>query len=1114
MADKSYLKTTVVIFLLFLLTAASATVHAKIIYVDADADGANNGSSWIDAFNYLQDALTAAQTGDEIRVAQGIYRPVHPYGSREVSFVIDKEIVIKGGYAGPGHSNPDERDIQTYVTVLSGDINANDDIVSDPKDLADEPTRSDNSYHVITAHDRDASRWAVLDGFVITGGNANGQASVYARGGGIDANQSLIIRNCIIERNNGDSFGGACSGVKEMENCIVRYNYALHGGGLWDVGRARSCVIEGNVASTGGAFITPRYGGTYPSYTEFDGCIIRNNRAKNGGVTYISTDRKVIFRDCEFTGNEASKRGGAIYIYVDCTCSSRLWLYRCLLRGNSAGVSGGGFLQKGNTFVELYSCEITGNWAGIKGGGICCELFGAMMDGSCDIYNSTITQNATDLLGGGINCMADYPSQFHAGNTILWGNQDESGPGTETAQIHFMGTGTPAGYPSVETSPGIVNYCCIQGLTGDLGGEGNIDTDPCFVKMGYWDANGILFDGDYHLLPGSPCIDTGDPDYKPDPDETDLDGKPRVMYGRIDIGAYEFLRAPRIIYVDADANGANDGSSWEDAYNFLQDALAAAYDGDEIRVAQGIYKPDQGVGQTPGDRTATFHLINGVTLKGGYAGFGEPDPNARDIDKYKTILSGDLYGNDVEVTDPWHLRSEPTRAENSYHVVTDSGTEATPVLDGFTITGGNANGTWSDRTERGGGMHIINGDPMLINCSFWRNSASVRGGGMFNDNNGNPMLTNCIFYGNLAEYGGGMGNWDGTIPTLTDCTFKANLAGDAGGGLCIDQHCSATLTRCTFIENSAERDGGGMFANEECFITLTNCVFTGNSAYRGGGLHNDESSTIATLTSCKFSGNHAQRGGGIYNEGGCSPTMTNCIFSGNAAEEAGGAMYNDHGIQKLTNCVLWGDMPDEIYGTGRGPVITYSDIQGSWPGEGNIDADPCFVEAGYWDSNEVWVDGDYHLLPDSPCIDAGDPNYIAGPNETDLDGRPRIIGGRIDMGAYEYDSTTILALVDIDPDTLNLNSKGKWITAFIWLPDEYDVTDIEPNSVLLQGQINPHRFWLTEDRQIAIAKFNREEVQNILSIGDVELTISGQLTDGTAFEATDTINVIDKEGKR
>ena len=117
-----------------------------------------------------------------------------------------------------------------------------------------------------------------------------------------------------------------------------------------------------------------------------------------------------------------------------------------------------------------------------------------------------------------------------------------------------------------------------------------------------------------------------------------------------------FLAQPiagKTIYVDADATGANDGSSWENAYNHLQDALADANSSAkpvQIRVAQGIYKPDQGVGITPGDREATFQLISGVAIRGGYAGFGEPDPNTRDIECYPTILSGDLIRHDETVT--------------------------------------------------------------------------------------------------------------------------------------------------------------------------------------------------------------------------------------------------------------------------------------------------------------------------------------------------------------------------------------------------------------------------------------------------------------------------------
>ncbi|HLB73516.1 MAG TPA: hypothetical protein VJJ98_05820 [Sedimentisphaerales bacterium] len=152
----------------------------------------------------------------------------------------------------------------------------------------------------------------------------------------------------------------------------------------------------------------------------------------------------------------------------------------------------------------------------------------------------------------------------------------------------------------------------------------------------------------------------------------------------------------KVIYVDTDAPGANDGTIWENAYNFLQDALTDANSSEkpaEIRVGQGVYTPDSNsaVPSGTGDRAATFQLLNNVSLTGGYAGYGGAEPDARDVNEYETILSGDLDGNDVELGEAWlwwHQGREPSRIDNSYHVVTGSYTDSSAKLAGFTITSG------------------------------------------------------------------------------------------------------------------------------------------------------------------------------------------------------------------------------------------------------------------------------------------------------------------------------------------------------------------------------------------------------------------------------------------
>jgi hypothetical protein len=374
---------------------------------------------------------------------------------------------------------------------------------------------------------------------------------------------------------------------------------------------------------------------------------------------------------------------------------------------------------------------------------------------------------------------------------------------------------------------------------------------------------------------------------------------------------------------------------------------------------------------------------------------------------------------------------------------------STPLLIDCTFSGNTATGS-------GGAMYNESSTPTLTACTFSGNTATGDGGGMYNFFS-SPLVTNCTFSGNTASSGGGMNNFFGS-PSVTNCTFSANTANNGSG--MYNYYSSPTVTDCAFSGNTATRDGGGMYNSGGGSPTVNNCTFGGNTATFGGGMFN--SSGSPTVTHCKLSGNTAENGGGMFNSGssptvthckfngntvtfgggmynsssypmvtGCTfsgntvtsgggmynsnsyPTVTNCTFSGNKGTVYGGGMYNAESSPTVTNCIFWDDNPQEILNR-YGSTITlgFSDVLGGLPigtidGVGNINLDPMFVRPpdpgpdGTWDG----VDDDYgdlRLQAGSPCINAGDPGFVAQPGETDLEGHARVLCERVDMGAYEF----------------------------------------------------------------------------------------------------------------
>ncbi len=395
---------------------------------------------------------------------------------------------------------------------------------------------------------------------------------------------------------------------------------------------------------------------------------------------------------------------------------------------------------------------------------------------------------------------------------------------------------------------------------------------------------------------------------------------------------------PRVLYVDRDATERPfDGTSWCSAFTTVQDALYGALPGDEIRVANGVYTPDRGYGREVGRRGETHRLVGGTTVLGGFAGCGSPDPDARDIITYESVLSGDLAGNDTGGL------SDQSRNENSYRVVTAglffAGVLPAVVLDGFTI--------------RGGEGYRIGSPP----------TSSGEGGGLI-----------C-----LTDEG----------VTVRNCTFIENQSGD--GGAIYYWGDSMTLENCQFINNRADASGGGIYCGSYHDISLSHCVFRGNSARGGGGFFTFRGHPV--LVDCLFEGNFAagDGGGGVLVEGGWTD-LTNCTFVGNHSGSAGGGLLRgifsnsgapgDDGpggdsdasarltLTTVTNSIFRRNMPDQVYGDEYYLQIRYSAIEGGWPGPGNTGADPLFVPgpAGCNYLSQIDAGG----YANSPCLDSGD----------------------------------------------------------------------------------------------------------------------------------------------
>ncbi len=697
-----------------------------------------------------------------------------------------------------------------------------------------------------------------------------------------DPTSTTVVTSTIIDGNQADSvviFSGTESTTCTLSGFTITNGRAANDGGI--SGNGTLATIENNniTTNTADGSYPDGYGGGLHSC---DGIIQNNTISGNsaghgGGLAYCDG----IIQNNTISGNVGYGGGGL----SDCNGT----IQNNTISGNRA-TSGGGLLDCDGT---IHNNTIAGNYASQNGGG----LFW------CDgiIQSNTITGNSAKYDGSAFSQCRGFII-----NCIIWGNSSPWPWGST-----FYESTTPF-------------YSCIQDWTG--GGRGNISADPRFVDP----AN-----GDYHLQPGSPCIDAGSTYYLLREYIIDVDGECRLAGSSVDMGSDEYgssIDSDGDLMADNDeaTQGSNpdnpdsDGDGLRDGAEVLRGTNPAQYNipsgisipADYTRIQQGLFLafPGEVITVSPGTYYENLNFLGKNLI------LQSTNPFADNIIN-NTIIDGDRL----------------------FSVIFFNGTEdSTCAVRGFTI--------------RDGSAYIAGG---------------IRGNGTLAKIENNKILDNSAFQG------GGLYDCDGTIQNNT--IYGNSAIGDtwsSGGGL---YDCDGTIQNNTISGNSAKY-GGGL---SDCDGIIQNDIVANNSVLGTGA--------------------------GLYK---CDGLIQNTIIYSNSAA------YGYHTLSEcagpIVNCIIWGNTASRhLYGSST-PI--YSCIEG-WTeaGRGNISTDPKFVDP---------VNGDFHLLPDSPCIDAGNTHYLSGEYIADIDGECRLAGSSVDMGCDEYGSSIDTdgdLLADVDEDTSGTN---------------------------------------------------------------------------------------------
>ncbi len=478
-----------------------------------------------------------------------------------------------------------------------------------------------------------------------------------------------------------------------------------------------------------------------------------------------------------------------------------------------------------------------------------------------------------------------------------------------------------------------------------------------------------------------------------------------------------------IWYVDGDVASSGNGRNWSEAFKTVHEAVNIAIEGDEIWVKKGTYAFSSTL--------ETMNKVSSTTVTDSVwvcVAFNHPNSkmNVAELEKLNStrgVIETAIVGNEIRVrvesTAPpptinldkafnvyggfagWESQKGQRDWENNVTLLDGQGQSlfyvtADATIDGFTITNGGGSS----------GVAIFNfqsSSPTIRNCRFINDHntrwVAIRSVGS------SPTIANCLF-SNMKYWYGPVANFSSSPAIIVNCTFDRCSGGDSNAILNYSGS-DSIITDCFFTNNSGATSGGAIY-NWESSPTITGSIFHQNHASDFGGAIYNATGSFPSITNCVFYGNNVgvQGGGAIANDGwghqpASSPTIINSTFYDNWCRihsppypTKGGAIYSRYIPSTITNSIFWNNsaaIDPEIHDAFGGVSnVTYSNIQGGYPGEGNIDADPLFVDP----DNE-----DFHLSLDSPCIDTG--TSIDAPDD-DIDGDLRPQGAGYDIGADEY----------------------------------------------------------------------------------------------------------------